>query len=487
MSFQFEEKYAIENKCVVVENSPSVLTIFVAESNNDTFLSDDIHTEFPQHKIVLKKVADEDIILKLVEVYGVSRYKIIDSWADNELFEVRYDSSKNSNSFVDDSNVIETVNRLLTKAIYLNASDIHFEVYENAGRVRFRLDGKLHVQDKVNSSRFPAIISRIKIMANLDIGEKRRPQDGRIQLSNQSKVVDIRVSIMPTEFGEKAVLRILDKQALNLNLENIGFDAKQLSTFKRAINAPYGMILVTGPTGSGKTTTLYSALNELNSAEQNILTIEDPIEYNLEGINQSQVKADIGFSFANALRSFLRQDPNIIMVGEMRDSETADIAIRSALTGHLVFSTLHTNDSPSTIARLYDMEIEPFLIGSSVRLILAQRLLRKICTTCKVKTKLTDDLLFELKRIDLDDSIVLYEGSGCDHCYNTGYKGRTAIVELMQIDEEMASLITQKASVEAIRKHAEKKGMQSLTSAAKEKLKNGETSLEEVIREIFIY
>ena len=284
--------------------------------------------------------------------------------------------------------VIQQVNHLIDQAIDQQASDIHIEPYETFFRVRYRLDGVLHTIGELSLLQREAIISRLKIMADLDIAEKRRPQDGRIRHQHGDRTIDLRVSTLPTDFGEKVVLRILDKSHLRLDLDVLGFDEVALSTFRQAIHQPYGIILVSGPTGSGKTTTLYAALNELNTDEVNITTIEDPIEYNLPGINQTHVRADIGLTFARALRSFLRQDPNIIMVGEVRDAETAKIAIRASLTGHLVISTIHTNDAPSTITRLVDMGIEPFLIASSIRLTVAQRLVRRICPDCKQRADL---------------------------------------------------------------------------------------------------
>lgn len=469
--------FAIRNRCVEVNGS-----VWLDEENGDSYVLSEISALVGNRPVVRK--AFHEIQQQLQSVYDLSDREFAAAQAQFQPFE-RSTAIYAGSQIVDDSNVIEQVHEWISEAIYIGASDIHIEVYEEIARVRFRLDGVLFEQDAIPLSRYPAIISRIKIMSDLDIGEKRRPQDGRIQVTNGSRTVDIRVSMLPTEFGEKAVMRLLDKSAMELSLSNVGFDAAQLSIFRRAIQSPYGMILVTGPTGSGKTTTLYSALNERNDPDVNILTVEDPIEYNLPGVNQSMVKADIGYSFASALRSFLRQDPDIIMVGEIRDSETADIAIRAALTGHLVFSTLHTNDSPSTISRLLDMDIEPFLIATSVRLVMAQRLVRRICEHCKEEQVITEDIRCELERLAIEEAITLYHGVGCKHCLNTGYRGRTAVFELLPVDAAMQDAITQSASTQQLRTLANQAGMTSLTEAGIAKVRTGETTLAEVLRELY--
>lgn len=377
--------------------------------------------------------------------------------------------------------VVKQVDTIIHKAIDLGASDIHFEPFEKMFRVRYRLDGVLQTGGTLSLHQKDGVISRIKIMAQLDIAEKRRPQDGRISVNRNKGQVDLRVSTLPTDFGEKIVLRILDKESQRLELTDLGFNEQGLGIFREAIHHPYGMILVTGPTGSGKTTTLYAALNELNSPEVNITAIEDPIEYYMEGINQTQVHSDIGLNFSNVLRSILRQDPNIIMVGEIRDRETADIAIRAALTGHLVFSTLHTNDAPSAIARLLDMGIEPFLVASSVRLILAQRLVRKVCPECGSDT-VADPVL--LRQLELEHfTEPLRKGSGCDFCNNTGYKGRTALIEWMPVSSKLSDKINGGAGTGELKRQAEKEGMKSLREAGVQRIKEGITTPEEVIRE----
>ncbi len=377
--------------------------------------------------------------------------------------------------------VVQQVDHIIRQAIERRASDIHIEPYEYSFRVRFRLDGVLHLAGELALLQKNALISRLKVMAGLDIAEKRRPQDGRIRFQFGEKTIDLRVSTLPTDFGEKVVLRILDKSHLKLSLEALGFSGSDLRRLRRAIHLPYGMMLVTGPTGSGKTTTLYAALSELNSEQVNITTIEDPIEYNLHGINQTHVRADIGFTFAKALRSFLRQDPNIIMVGEVRDHETASIAIRAALTGHMVLSTIHTNDAPSTISRLIDMGVEPFLVASSIRLVVAQRLVRKICTHCKTEVSPDPSLLAELELST--PSAPLYQGTGCAPCNHTGYQGRTALFELMPMSEQMATCIAARATLQEIRAQARREGNRSLRTIAIEKAMAGITTLEEVIRE----
>lgn len=378
-----------------------------------------------------------------------------------------------------DGSAVGLVNRVISDAIKIGASDIHIEPYERLFRVRYRIDGVLHEVNKPSLQLAKSVISRLKIMADLDIAEKRRPQDGRIRVKQDDRTIDIRVSTLPTDFGEKVVLRILDKSQLRLDLAKLGFAENDLNSFQRVVHLPFGMILVTGPTGSGKTTTLYAALNHINRPEVNITTIEDPIEYNLPGINQTHVRSDIGFTFAATLRSILRQDPNVIMVGEIRDSETAEIAIRAALTGHLVFSTLHTNDAPSAITRLRDMGVEPFLVASSVKMILAQRLLRKLCDKCKQPVDPTREERTELK---LGNS-QFFRKKGCPECSQLGYKGRTAVYEILPVQNGLSELIARNANPSEIRAHLESNGFVSLRQAALDKARRAETSLEEVIRE----
>jgi type IV pilus assembly protein PilB len=380
--------------------------------------------------------------------------------------------------------IIKIVNGILIKAIKLGASDIHFEPYERTFRVRYRIDGVLRRDMSLPIQIKNAMTSRLKIMARLDIAEKRLPQDGRIKLRlGKGREMDFRVSSIPTLFGEKVVLRLLDKSALQLDMTKLGFEESSLDDLKAAIHKPVGMILVTGPTGSGKTTTLYSALSELNKETDNIITAEDPIEYNFMGINQVQMHEEIGLTFASSLRSFLRQDPDIIMVGEIRDFETAQIAVQAALTGHLVLSTVHTNDAPGTVTRLIDMGIEPFLISSAVILILAQRLIRKICMDCREPIKVHPQLLIDLG-IPPDEvkSFPAYKGKGCPICNNTGYKGRIGLYEVMPMKEEVKELILSRASTSEIKKEAIRLGMKTLRQSGIMKIKDGVTTIEEVLR-----
>ncbi|MGZ3514166.1 MAG: type IV-A pilus assembly ATPase PilB [Thermodesulfobacteriota bacterium] len=380
--------------------------------------------------------------------------------------------------------IIKIVNGILIKAIKLGASDIHFEPYERMFRVRYRIDGVLRRDMALPIQIKNAMTSRLKIMARLDIAEKRLPQDGRIKLRmGKGREMDFRVSTIPTLFGEKVVLRLLDKSALQLDMTKLGFEESSLADLQGAIHKPVGMILVTGPTGSGKTTTLYSALSELNKESENIMTAEDPIEYNFMGINQVQMHEEIGLTFASALRSFLRQDPDIIMVGEIRDFETDQIAVQAALTGHLVLSTVHTNDAPGTITRLIDMGIEPFLISSAVILILAQRLIRKICMDCREPIKVHPQLLIDLG-IPPDEvkSFPVYKGKGCPICNNTGYKGRVGLYEVMPMKEEVRELVLSRASTTEIKKEAMRLGMKTLRQSGIMKIKDGVTTIEEVLR-----
>ena len=376
--------------------------------------------------------------------------------------------------------VIRLVNYIIADALGKRASDIHMEPYERRFRIRFRIDGVLYDQMDVPLRLKDAVVARVKIMSSLDIMERRVPQDGRIKVRVKGKEVDLRVSTVPTVFGEKVVMRLLEKSGLAFDLTQLGFDEDQLKVFVEATERPYGMVLITGPTGSGKTTTLYSALLRLNSSEVNIMTAEDPVEYNFEGINQVQIREEIGLTFATALRAFLRQDPDIILVGEIRDMETADIAIKAALTGHLVFSTLHTNDAPSTVTRLVDMGVEPFLVASSLNLVVAQRLVRKVCPSCR---KEYDPPLSLLERLGLDgDGGVFYKGEGCPACNETGYKGRMALYEVMPISKEIRALVVERVTADRIRSVALEEGMKTLREVGIEKAREGITTLEEVMR-----
>ena len=388
----------------------------------------------------------------------------------------------------EDAPVVRLVNVLLVDSLRRGASDIHVEPYEKELRIRFRIDGVLYDVMHPPLKMRDALISRIKIMSKLDISEKRLPQDGRIKIrlkvDNKSRELDFRVSTLPTLFGEKVVLRLLDKEKLMLDMTNLGFEPEALVKFQRNIAKPYGMVLVTGPTGSGKTNTLYSALQSLNTVDTNIMTAEDPVEFNLLGINQVQMKEQIGLNFAAALRSFLRQDPNIILVGEIRDFETAEIAIKAALTGHMVLSTLHTNDAPSTISRLMNMGIEPFLVATSVNLIQAQRLIRRICKDCKKEHPTPIEALVEIGFSPEEaGSVKTYKGKGCATCNETGYKGRIGLYEVMEITDEIRELILIGASSLELRKKSIEDGMITLRGSGLTKIRNGVTTIEEVLRE----
>ncbi len=382
-----------------------------------------------------------------------------------------------------ETKIVNAVNKILSDAVKMRASDIHIEPSEKDVRVRFRVDGILH-EVKIIDKRFQeAVIARLKIMSRLDITQRRVPQDGRFGFTISGRQIDVRVSILPLDFGEKIVMRLLDKASIQLNIEKLGFSPYALEAFKNAISKPLGMILLTGPTGSGKTTTLYTLLNRLNTYDQSLVTIEDPVEYNLKGITQVPVKHEIGLDFSSILRATLRQSPDIIMLGEIRDFETVDIAMKAALTGHIVFSTLHTNDAPSAITRLLNMEVEPFLISFSLNMIAAQRLVRKICSSCKTSYK---EDLSQNQEIPLQyqkKDAILYKGKGCKECENTGYKGRVAVVEALSLDDIIRDMIIKRSSTDEIREYARANlGMKTLREDAMDKALRGETTFDEVVR-----
>lgn len=380
--------------------------------------------------------------------------------------------------------VKKLLNLVLLQAIKDKASDIHFEPFEDEFKMRYRIDGVLY--EMVPPPRYVAmaIASRIKVMANLDIAERRLPQDGRIELQLRGRPIDLRVAVLPTMFGESVVLRVLDRANVQLNLNKIGMRDDDLNSFRQLIKKPNGVVVNTGPTGSGKTTTLYAALQELNSTDTKILTAEDPVEYDIDGMIQTQIRADVGLTFAAALRSFLRQDPDIILVGEVRDLETAQISVQASLTGHLVFTTLHTNDAPSSIARLLDLGLEPFLITATLEAVVAQRLVRRICANCKSEYRPTEEQLMELalRSQDVGDQSFFY-GKGCDYCNNTGYRGRLGIYELMVLDDDMRELIMRRASTSVLRQEAVKRGMRTLRESGLLAIYDGITTLDEVVRE----
>jgi general secretion pathway protein E len=378
--------------------------------------------------------------------------------------------------------IIKLVNHILSQAVHFKASDIHIEPYQNELKVRFRMDGVLYNIHSLPKKIHPALVSRVKILAQLNIAEKRAPQDGRIQIRIGNREVDLRVSSLPTAFGERMVLRLLEKDIRILNIHEIGLSPEHQDHLKRLIKISHGIILVTGPTGSGKTTTLYSALNEINTPDKNILTIEDPIEYQLDGIGQMQVNARIGLTFANGLRSMVRQDPDVILVGEIRDLETAEIAIQAALTGHLVFSTLHTNDAAGAITRLIDMGIEPFLVSSSVQAILAQRLIRTLCPHCKQEYVPENAELWEIGLEQTQPPLKLYRGEGCDKCMNTGYKGRSGIFEFLNVSDSIQSLMLKSSESHQLRQQAIREGMRTLRQDGVRKVMSGLTTIDEVLR-----
>jgi len=382
----------------------------------------------------------------------------------------------------EDAPVVKIVNLILVQALKEKASDIHLEPFEKQFKLRYRVDGSLIEASSPPKALQLPIASRIKILAGLDIAERRVPQDGRFRIRVSGKEVDLRISVLPTVYGEKIVIRLLDKGALSGSIDQLGMDEYTLGVFKKAVDAPHGMLLVTGPTGSGKTTTLYSVLSELNSPEYNIVTVEDPIEYQLQGINQVAVKADIGLSFADALRSILRQDPDIVMIGEIRDNETADIAVKAALTGHQVLSTLHTNDAAGAITRMDDMGIEPFLISSSILLTCAQRLVRRVCPNCREEFVPEPELLQKLDITDADSNTVFYHGAGCDRCKRRGYIGRAAVIEVLPVSETIRRLIIKRASAAVIKNQAISEGMKTLRMVGIDKAREGVTTLEEILR-----
>jgi type IV pilus assembly protein PilB len=413
--------------------------------------------------------------------------KLADAEADSEGLILKKEDAENVSldqlaASTEEAPVIKLANLILIQAIRDRASDIHLEPFEKTVRLRYRIDGALMDVTPPPKSMQMALTSRLKIMSNLDIAERRLPQDGRMRVRVSGRDIDLRVSFLPTVHGEKCVLRILDKSNLSATMDKLGMDAITFKQFKAAVDAPHGLLLVTGPTGSGKTTTLYSALNELNHPEYNIITVEDPVEFQIPGINQVPVRKDIGLTFANALRSILRQDPDIIMIGEIRDTETAEIAVEAALTGHQVLSTMHCNDAPGAIARLDDMNIAPFLISSSVILSCAQRLMRRICPACKEPVsyprKMYEDLDIDP---DLFQGATLFRGRGCERCKNTGYSGRLAIIEAMTISDEIRKLIIERAGAMDIGKMAISQGMKVLRIAALEKAREGLTTLEQVL------
>ncbi len=483
---------AQKHMIVPVSRRGATLTIAMVDPSN-VFAIDDVKfmTGYNVEPVVATETAVKTAIQKNYNSTAALQTVMDSITKQEELFDVIHEEDEAADlteikAAVEEAPVVKLVNLILGDAITKRASDIHVEPYEKIFRVRYRIDGVLQEVMQPPLRLRAALTSRIKIMAELDIAERRLPQDGRIKLKMKNREVDLRVSTLPTLFGEKVVMRILDKSNLTLDMTKLGFDPKPLKDFQNAIECPYGMVLVTGPTGSGKTTTLYSALNQINKIGTNIMTAEDPVEYNLLGVNQVQMKDEIGLNFAAALRSFLRQDPDIIMVGEIRDYETAEIGVKAALTGHLVLSTLHTNDAPSTINRLLNMGVEPFLVSSSVLLILAQRLARKICPECKEEEKVAPQGLVSIGFSKEEaETVKPLRGKGCGNCNNSGYRGRIALYEVMPVGEEIKELILEGASAGEIKKRAVSLGMKTLRMSGVQKIKEGVTSVEEVVRVTF--
>ena len=481
------EKIALQFKLIPISQNDNELTIAMANPL-DVYAIDFVrdHTKIKKIKSLL--APEEDILNTINSYYELGEYDdIIEKLGTEIVFkeEEEEEDSKRLEAISKEAPIIQLVNMLIVQGVKDRASDIHIEPNEKGLLVRFRIDGMLHDVRALPNTIKSAIVSRIKILAKMDIAERRLPQDGRFQVKFGTREVDLRVSTIPTVLGEKVVLRLLDKSKGLIKLEKLGFIPEQLDEFKSVISKSYGIILITGPTGSGKTTTLYAALNQVNSKDKNIITVEDPVEYKLNRINQIQIKPKINLTFANTLRSILRQDPDIIMVGEIRDAETAQIAVQAALTGHLVFSTLHTNDAASALTRLIDMDVETFLISSSVIAVIAQRLVRVICEKCKEEYTPGKDVLsgLNIKTNSKDDGKVkLYRGTGCSFCKNTGYYGRTSIYELIVLDEEIRSLIISKASSNIIKDAAIKKGMKTLKDSGLKKALQGITTIEEVLR-----
>ncbi|MEZ4459695.1 MAG: type IV-A pilus assembly ATPase PilB [bacterium] len=481
---------AERHQCIPVNRSGASLVIAMADPSN-IYAIDDLKfmTGYNIEPVVATESAIQESIAKYYGASDQLDYNYDEILGDMDLDDVDFVDDEDAVDVNDlakaseDAPVIRLVNLILVDAIKRGASDIHVEPYEKSFRVRFRVDGVLEEVMRPPLKLKNAMTSRLKIMASLDIAERRLPQDGRIKLRmGRNKEMDFRVSSLPTLFGEKVVMRLLDKSNLQLDMTKLGFDQKPLDDFKSAIHRPYGMCLVTGPTGSGKTTTLYSALAELNRVSENISTAEDPVEFNLAGINQVQMHESIGLNFAAALRSFLRQDPDIIMVGEIRDFETAEIAIKAALTGHMVLSTLHTNDAPSTVSRLLNMGIEPFLVTAALNMVLAQRLARRICTECKVPYDVPRESLIDLQVREEDLGRQIMKGSGCTRCGNSGYKGRVALYEVMLATDQLKEYILQGYSTAELKAEAIRLGMDSLRMAGLKKMFEGVTTPEELAR-----
>ena len=476
-------KFMKQYKFVPIGVEEGVLQIALADPFNEyVFEALEVFSDTPM-EIYLS--SEKDITEAIEQYFGsnIQMTSIMEGMREEEEETVGIELQEDVHHLRDmafEAPIVKLVNMLITRAVESRASDIHIEPFENNVKVRYRIDGALTEVEAFPKRIQPAVISRIKIMSRLNIAERRLPQDGRIKLRVSGREIDLRVSSIPTIYGESMVMRILDRGSVLVGLEYLGFPEETIDEYKKLILSPYGMLLVTGPTGSGKTTTLYASLSEINSEDKKIITIEDPIEYQIQGINQIQIKPQIGLTFANGLRHIVRQDPDIVMVGEIRDVETSEISIHSALTGHLVFSTLHTNDAAGAITRLLDMGIEAFLVSSSLIGVLAQRLVRVICPKCKEPYKPQQEMIDKIEL--LSDNVTTYHGKGCDECRHTGYQGRTGIFELMVVNEEIRRLIMERASSEVIRKKAVAGGMQILRDSGWQKVQEGVTTIEEVLR-----
>jgi type IV pilus assembly protein PilB len=478
---------ALRHTVLPLKREARMLTVAMADPTNHSVLDDlKFITRFDIFPVIAGEYTLRTSIEKYYEQTDAQLETLLKDMEeeDLEIVEEEEDEEGAAAQIADDAPVVKLINGIMTDAVKRGASDIHIEPFEKEIRVRYRVDGSLLEVMKPPVKLKAALTSRVKIMSNLNIAERRVPQDGRIKMKMGNKVIDFRVSTLPVIFGEKIVLRILDKGNLTLDLTKFGFEPKAEKDLMRNILNPYGMVLVTGPTGSGKTTTLYSALSRVNNIDVNIMTAEDPVEYNIHGINQVLVRNEIGMTFAAALKAFLRQDPNIIMVGEIRDLETGSIAIKAALTGHLVLSTLHTNDAASTITRMIDMGIEPFNVASAVNLIVAQRLVRRVCERCKVEHEYSEE---EVAALGIDaekgGEIQLFKGEGCDTCGGTGYKGRQGLYEVMALSPELRRQILRGVSSDELKETAIKEGMLTLRMDGMVKLQRGVTTLEEVVKE----
>jgi len=478
---------AVKHTVMPLKREGRTLTVAMADPTNVTVIDDlKFITRFDIFAVIAGEYTLRMAIERHYEQTDAQLESILKTIEDEDLEIVEEEEEEEGQAqLVDDAPVVKLINGIMTDAVKRGASDIHIEPFEKEIRVRYRIDGSLMEVMKPPAKLKAALTSRVKIMSNLNIAERRVPQDGRIKMKMGKRVIDFRVSVLPVIFGEKIVLRILDKGNLTLDLTKFGFEPQAEQDLMKAILNPYGMVLVTGPTGSGKTTTLYSALSRINTIDVNIMTAEDPVEYNIHGINQVLVRNEIGMTFAAALKAFLRQDPNIIMVGEIRDLETGSIAIKASLTGHLVLSTLHTNDAPSTITRMMDMGIEPFNVASAVNLIVAQRLVRRICENCKAEHEYAKEELAALGVVDAKQvaEMTLYRGEGCDQCGKTGYKGRQGLYEVMSMTPELRRMVLKSASTAELTEQAVKDGMLTLRMDGLVKLKRGVTTLEEIVKE----